>query len=254
MKKYLVAGAIFSVLIFAAYPVFSEKSSIKILPSVSEGKYTETDAITFSKLAYMPIPSAKEDYAFLQSIGRECHVVLGQFKSGDRKIILITDKNNDGTVDEVSTYMVDSKKMIRSKTPTQMYSAEVFKKMKLDIIEGNRGELSPNAEGSVFAKKMIDSGSNIVRKIKYKNGYKVFIDDPDSPNSHRAMFYFSNNESVGGADLAFEVVYYNFGSQMVSSVIRFSVYCKDSTDKTIIDAVKDLSAYTAQRMKGVGSK
>jgi len=36
--------------------------------------------------------------------------------------------------------------------------------------------------------------------------------------------------------------------------IRFSVYCKDSTDKTIIDAVKDLSAYTVQRMKGVGSK
>jgi hypothetical protein len=254
MRKYLKAGIIISIFVFAAFPVLSEKASIKILPSVSEGKYNETDALSFTKLAYMPIPSAKEDYAILQSIGRECNIVLGEFKSGDRKIILISDKNNDGTVDEVSTYMVDSKKTIRSKTPLQMYSADAFKKMKLDIIEGKRGELSPNAEGSAYAKKMIDSGSNIVRKIKYKNGFKVFIDDPDSPNSHRAMFFFSNNESTGGADLAFEVAYYNFGSQMVSSVIRFSVYCKDSTDKIIIDVTKDLAAYTAQRMKGAGGK
>jgi hypothetical protein len=250
MKKFITAGALLSVFIFTAFPVLSEKATTKVQTAVSEGKYNETDALTFTKLAYMPIPLAKEDYAILQSIGRESHIVIGQFKSGDRKIILITDKNNDGTVDEVSTYMVDSKKTIRSKNPAQMYSAETFKKMKIEIIEGKRGELSPNAEGSVYAKKLIDSSTNIIRKVKAKNGYKVFVEDPDSRDNHRAMFYFSNNESVGGADLAFEVVYFNVGSRMVSSVVRFSVYCKDSTDITIIEAAKELTAYTAQRMRG----
>ena len=65
--KFLIPVFVMFTLIL---PAMAQKASNKIMSSVAEGKYSEKDSITATKLAYLPIPSTKEDYAFLQSEGK----------------------------------------------------------------------------------------------------------------------------------------------------------------------------------------
>jgi hypothetical protein len=228
-------------------PASAEKSSNKIMSTVKEGKYNEKDPITASKLMYLPIPSTKEDYAILQSEGKRTSIVLGRFKTGEKEIQLVADENGDGKIDTLVTYYPDTRKTVRNPQPSTVYSSEQFRKMKTDIINGVRMDLSPNPEGAAFIKKIIEGKSNIVKKVKFKNGYKVFIDDPDDMKTHRAMFYFGNNKKAGGGgDLAFEVRFHNVGSGMLSPIVNFSVYTRDSLDPVVIETVDDLVAYTAK--------
>lgn len=250
MKRKMVMSFLLSAVIFPGSMAFAEKASNKIQPADIDGSYSETDKISVNKISQLPVPNSREDYAFLQSIGSETRVVLGFFKTGDRRIVVITDKNNDGKADSVATYYADTKRTVVSRTPETDYSEDHLKKIKQDILDGVRGEVNPNPEGITYLKKIISGQTGIFKRSKYKNGYKIFIDDPDVKDFHRIIFYYSNNQvSGGGADLAFEVVYNQIGPQMVSPVIKFSVYCKDSTDKQILESVKDLYDSTSGAVK-----
>ncbi|HEY1407140.1 MAG TPA: hypothetical protein VF857_11070, partial [Spirochaetota bacterium] len=208
-------------------------------------KYQETDLITAGKLRYLPIPLGKENYAFLQSVGKVSNIVVGFFKEGEHRIVWISDENGDGTVDTGAIYFPDTGKIARIQNLGTEYSPETFKKMKLEIITSEKSDLTLNPEGSIYLKKIIESKSNLVKKIRFKNGYRAFVNDPDDPNNHRVIFYYSNNEKAeGGSDLAFEVRFHNNGSQMIRPVITYNVYCKDSVDPVVIDVVNDLTQFT----------
>lgn len=243
MKNTALALA---VLCLAVIPASAAKKG-NIQTSVKQGKYIETDLLSAAKLPYLPIPNTKEDYAFIQSLGKSTSVVIGRFADGEKQIVLIGDSDGDGKVDISSVYYPDQKKFKNSSQPEKEYSAEAFKKMKQDIILGARGEFNPNAEGSDFVKRMVVKKNNIVVKVRFKNGYRVFINDSDDATMHRAIFYFSDNrKSGGGADLAFNVAFRNVGPLMISPIINYGVFCKDSEDPVVFETVTELSAQTAK--------
>jgi hypothetical protein len=240
-------AAVFLLVTVFMFPVFAEKKGVKIQSTIKEGKYNETDILTASKLPYLPIPGTKEDYVIYQSIGKVSNIVIGRFSGGEKEIIFLSDDNGDGKVKTGSIYYPDLKKFKTIAQPNIEYPAERFKKLKLDVINGVQGEVTPNREGSDFIKKSVDKRSDLVMKVRTKNGFRVFVNDADDSNIHRAIFYYSNNrKSGGGADLAFKVEYNNVGNQMVSPIINFCVYCKDSEDPVAFEAVDDLSKYTAK--------
>ena len=247
MKYSLRTAAVAAVILSVVMPLHAEKKAIKLMSTVKEGKYDATDQISAAKLAYLPIPGTKEDYVIFQSIGKVSTLVIGRFASGEKEIFYISDTNGDGKVDEGTTYFPDIKKFRAVAQVAQQYTPEKFKQMKLDVINGVRGELNPNQEGVSYIKKNVEKRSDIVKKTRYKNGFRVFINDPDDQNLHRAIFYYSNNKkSTGGADLAFKVEYRNVGTQMISPIINYNVYCKDSDDPVVAEVVDDLSKFTAQ--------
>jgi hypothetical protein len=250
MKKNLLVSFLAGVVFMQGAVSFAEKAVTRIMPPDGEGSYGETDKLSVNKISKLPVPNSREDYAFIQSIGNETCVVLGLFKGNDRRIIMITDSNNDGKADGVATYYADTRRTVVSKTPAKDYSEDQLKKMKQDIINGVQGEVFPNPEGSAYLKKVINGKPGSYKRARFKNGYKIFVDDPDILDLHRVIFYYSNNTRSGGAaDLAFEVVYNQVGPQMVSPVIKFSVYCKDSTDPVVQETVKELLDYTSGAVK-----
>lgn len=234
--------------IFSFNPLFSA-DAWEIKPSSEKGRYYETDILTPAKLANLPIPLTEEDYSFLQSIGAHTCLVLGHFSTGNRSITLITDKDSDGKVDDVSTYMIDLNKLLKSPDPAKEYPAEKFAEMKRQIIEGSKADLNPNAEGLKYLKKIISENSSVAKTVKMKNGYKVYINDADKQTLYRAMFYFSDN-SICGSDLVFEVRYRNVGTMNLSPAIKYSVYCKDSKDAMVCDVTKNLYSFTSERFAG----
>ncbi|HEY1406383.1 MAG TPA: hypothetical protein VF857_07225 [Spirochaetota bacterium] len=239
MRNFMMCSVIVIAVICSMAVGYAEKGINNLLPSVSKGKYDARELVSSEKLPYLPIPSSNEDYAFIQSIGPVTNVVLGQFKSGDREIVLITDRNSDGKVDAASMYSVDNKFIKRLDISQKEYSEENFKKMKTEIINGTRGELSPNVEGSLYLEKLISEKSKVIKITKYKKGYMLYINDPDEGNTNRAKFYFADNAN-GGGDLAFEVNYINVGKQRIRPVISYSVYSNNSSDPVVIDKVKEL--------------
>jgi hypothetical protein len=244
MKLNLLVCA--AVLCVIALPAAAEKKG-KIQSAVKEGKYIESDLLSTAKLPYLPIPNTKDDYAFLQSIGKSTSVVVGRFSDGEKQIIFISDMNGDGKVDVSSTYYPDLKKFRNSTQPDKDYPSDRFKKMKEDIIRGAKGELNPNSEGADFVKRIAEKKNNIVMKVRFKNGFRVFVNDADDANLHRGIFYFSDNrKSEGGVDLAFKVEFHNVGPLMVSPIINYGVFCKDSLDASVIDVVTDLSQHTSK--------
>ena len=243
MRKTVFA---FAVLCLAVLPASAVKKG-NIQPAVKEGKYIETDPLTVAKLPYLPIPNTKEDYALVQSLGKTTSVVIGRFADGEKQVVFVSDSNGDGKVDISTVYYPDQKKFRTSSQPEKDYPADAFKKMKQDIILGARGEFNPNAEGSDFVKRIVEKKNNIVVKVRFKNGYRVFVNDSDDANIHRAIFYFSDNrKSGGGADLAFNVSFRNVGPLMVSPIITYGVFCKDSEDPVVLETVTELSSYTAK--------
>ena len=95
MKKIIVFTA-FVVISFSLSAVLKNRADQS---QTKSGKYVPSDLVTKSKLKDMPVPHALEDYALLQSIGKVTNIIIGDFKSGENKITLITDKNADGEVD-----------------------------------------------------------------------------------------------------------------------------------------------------------
>ena len=99
MKKIIVFTA-FIAISFSLGAVFKNRADQS---GTKSGKYVPSDLITKSKLKDMPVPHALEDYALFQSIGKVTNIVIGDFKSGENKITLVTDNNAAGVVDSVNT-------------------------------------------------------------------------------------------------------------------------------------------------------
>jgi hypothetical protein len=242
---YVISGILLAGAICPAYP----SDAWKAKPSVEKGRYYEADTLSAAKLKYLPIPLTREDYALIQSIENRTSIVIGRFSSGERTITMITDSDNDGAVNEVMTYYVDLGNYMKSPEPAKEYPADKFTEMKRQIINGVKGDLYPNAEGAQYVKKLLDSRSPLVRTVRQKNGFKVVVDDADKKDLHRAEFYFADNANKG-FDLVFQVQYTNLGSENIYKPIKYSVYCKGSSDKLIGDVTKDLSKYASARYSG----
>lgn len=211
--------------------------------NVAKGMYIPSEIINPSDLKKLPIPKTNEDYAFIQAIDNRVNVVIGKFTGGQRKIVLIQDRNADGVVDISVEYQVRDNKYRYSSRPATDYPKEKFEKMKMDIINGRQGEVSPNKEGRNYIKALQRDSDRIKR---WEDGFRIYMLDSDDPTSERLEYFFSLNSD--GANMVFDVKYRNQGVVRVKPIITHSVYCKDSKDKFLIAQVKDMLADAAKNV------
>ncbi len=235
--KYKIFSLICAVAFFCAVSpqLTAVDMNIPIQKSVAKGQYIPDIDVTIKDLRSLPVPLANENYAILQSIDTVTNIIIGNFASGEREIILIKDKNGDGEVDLVAHWFVDGEKFKFDASPSTSYSSAAFAKMKEDIISGTRGTVFPNPDGVEVIRMLYQNSDNVQ---KWRTGYLVTRHDPDNPA--REISRYSYSLSADGADLAFEIFYYPRGTNRVSPVINQSVYCKKSKDKVALETVKKL--------------
>ncbi len=225
------------IMIVLAQFQFNIEASVKGKPiqsNVAKGIYVQKDILTVPKIKQLPVPSTNDNYAFYQAIDKVSNIVIGTFNSGERVITLIQDKNADGKVDTVAHYFIDLNRINLEPKPNEFCNAEKFKKYKEDIVKGNTKDISPNPEGTLYLTELLKTPSNITRN---KHGFKVSRTDTDQLSKERVVYFFSYRTTTG-ADISFEVKYYNRGSARVSPIINIAVYCSKSKDPFAIETAR----------------
>ena len=236
MKSRVFCRIVLFLVISMGYStVVADDMAEDVQRNIAKGQYIPAVDVTIKDMRNMPIPSSNENYAFIQSLDAVTNIVIGNFASGEREIILIKDKNSDGEVDLVAHWFVDRETFKFDASPTTTYNSVQFRKMKEDIINGVRGEVFPNQEGLEYIRVLYQNSDNIK---KWRNGFLVTKYDPD--NVVREMNRYSYSLSADGADMVFEIIYTYKGANRVSPIINQCVYCKNSKDKVVIEIINKL--------------
>jgi len=225
---------------------FTEIFSKRVLErKIEKGNYVPRILLNASSIRNLPVSKTRENYAILQSIGLVTNIVIGNFKSGEGIITLYSDRNNDGKVDFVARWYQSTNKVRFLPLPGKICSPELFKTMKMKILNGNwNTELSPNKEGGPYIKKII-MGNSTVRR--WRHGYRVLEYDPDRRSKIRTSFFYEYKPKLG-ASVVFDVKYHHRGRVDLSPVINVGVYCSSSKDAVVIEYMKDLVQYTSKNI------
>jgi len=113
--KFLYIAAVVAMMIAA--PVFS--SGLEDL---------QTKKLTQDRVKLFPVPSDNINYIFLQSIENDTFIVIGDFSGLDKKIIFITDNNNDNTIDLVTEYYPLTKDLKkRNESRSKFFNKDIAK-------------------------------------------------------------------------------------------------------------------------------
>ena len=239
-----------TIILVIAIAQFNMESTVKgksIQSNIASGVYHPATLLNAQNLRQLPVPNTREDYAFYQAIDNVSNIVIGKFQTGERVITLISDTGTydekkrklsskpDGKVDVVAQWFVDLKRLTRLPTSDKYYDTENFAKMKDEILNGKGDTLSPNPEGIPYLKSLLKIPSNI-RKVKH--GFRVSQTDSDQKRE-RVNYFYSYRETTG-AEIAFQVKYHQRGRTMVSPIINYGAYCKQSKDPYAIETAKKL--------------
>jgi hypothetical protein len=226
--------------------IVTELFSYRVLQrKVEKGNYIPRILLNAGSLRSMPIPKTRENYAVLQSIGHVTNILVGEFLTGDGKITLYRDSNQDGKVDYVARLFQATNKVQYLPLPTKFCPPEKFKSMKIKILNGNwDSTLFPNREGGPYIKKII-SGNSTVKK--WRHGFRILEYDPDDKSKIRTSFFFEYKEKHG-ASAVFDIKYHHMGRIDLSPIVNIGVYSKNSKDPIIIQYMKDLSKYTRKNI------
>jgi hypothetical protein len=240
-KAILFLSVLFSIfaLVFSQQHIFAKGKNLQT--KVKKGIYIPRDQIKISTLSSLPIPASGEDYYLIQSIGKVTTVIIGEFKTGKNRITMIQDKNADGKVDLMAYYYHASNKFRKQPKPEKIYPSEKFKKLKIDVMNGVKG----NSEGVPFLKSVVKDVTPYTKIFRVRHGYKLVVFDADNTKRDRISFLYSNN-GVHGFDLAFQVKYYNVRETLVKPVIEYAVYCRNSYDPAVAEVAKDIIAFTSE--------
>jgi hypothetical protein len=229
--------------------------SLFIMSAVSGAEKISIDSatkpITRDSLALMPVPGDSKNYFILQSIGNNTNVVIGDFSGAEKVICLISDRNSDGTVDDIYEYYPDSRKGTTVAKPTsRLYTG--YPQIKRDIIEGKVFKDSSRTGGSEYTHEMI-SLPVILAKIKEgrfitrrgSDGWYVRYTDPDLKDTTMADFFFGKEQGLNS--LQFRTLYYKNGGVKIEPTIVYSVYCRSSKDYVVAEYVDMLLKLAKER-------
>jgi len=211
------------------------------LPGLSIGlDDLQLNPVTIDRIKYFPVPADNRNYFFLQAIENDCFIVIGEFSGVDKRIILITDKNSDNTVDSVVEYYPLTKNYrILKKSESKFFTTDLAK-LKKDIISGNiyKGNYTDDMKSIDALEAMLKKDDKIaISEDVY--GVTVRLLEIDETQRPSAKFIYGKN--AGGYFLQFRTEYYrkNFATE-VNPILKFSVYCKDSNDAIVKESVENL--------------
>lgn len=198
-----------------------------------------SDLINSKKLRMLPVSKDFRNYFILQSINDQTNVIVGDFVGSERKIVLLEDYNSDNTIDKTYEYYPDrpdSNRLIPLSKSTSDLCYDILQ-MKKDIISG-----------AIFTKNYtytMRSMNELVYKLKkgedifkYEHGYTVKIYDPDSRSTIMSDFFFGRKD--GRYFLQFKTEYYKLFNNKIKPLVPQSVYCVNSKDAVVKEAVEKL--------------
>jgi hypothetical protein len=226
-QKYFFTAAVLALM--SAQPLVSSVDEI-----------LQTKKISQDILAQFPVPKDNRNYMFFQSIGDDAVIVIGDFSGVDKKIIMISDRNNDNTIDSVFEYTPFTKDLRRGTDSTSRFFTKDIARLKKEIIEGTiyTGNFTDKMESLKTLEKLLkESNTNSLNADVYGFVIKSFEADVRSKNS--ALFAYG--KSAGGYYLQFKTEYYRKDKNTKQApVLRYSVYCKDSNDPVVKETVENL--------------
>jgi len=210
----------------------------------------QTKKITQDRVTLFPVPADNINYLFMQSIENDTSIVIGDFSGLDKKIILITDRNNDNTIDSVVEYFPLTKDLRKRTDSQSKFFNKDIAKLKKDIIEGS--VYKGNYTDSMRSLKTLESIlSNPDTNTFYADIYGFSIRFFEADERQRNSAAFSYGKNAGGYYLQFKTEYYrkDFKTEQ-KPVLRYSVFCKDTNDPVVKETVENLFK---KRQPGVNS-
>lgn len=214
----------------------------------------QTKKLTQDRVTYFPVPNDNINYIFMQSIGNDTSIVIGDFTGVDKMIVMITDKNNDNTIDSVIEYLPESKDLRKKKDSQSRFFTKDIAKLKKDIIEGTvfQGNYTDDMKSlKILEKVLANSDSNSVYPDVY--GFNVKLFEVDERKKNSALFSYGKN--AGGYYLQFQTIYYRKDYKTEKKpMLKYSVFCKDTNDPVVKETVENLFKVkqpTANLPKGV---
>jgi len=200
----------------------------------------QTKKLTHDRVTCFPVPADNINYIFMQSIGNDTSIVIGDFTGVDKMIVMITDKNNDNTIDSVVEYYPLTKDLRKKKVSQSRFFTKDIAKLKKDIIEGTvyRGNYTDDMKSlKILEKILADADSNTVYPDVY--GFNVKLFEVDERKKNSALFTYGKNSS--GYYLQFQTVYYRKDYKTEKKpLLKYSVFCKDSNDPVVKETVEKL--------------
>lgn len=209
---------------------------------------TEYDSLqtkpgTLSSLKMLPLPKDNRNYFFLQAIGNDTIIVIGDFTTMDKRLVYILDRNADNTIDAVVDYYPEYKRMFVRKTSASKFFNSDIAQLKRDIIsgkvfEGNFTDQMYTLKELEFLVKNWDEaaiGSDVY-------GFNVNYYDID--NTDKVAGLFSYGKRPTGYYLQFITYFYKVrvvGEEYPK--IHYAVYCKDTNDPVVKETVENLFKY-----------
>lgn len=226
-KRYLYLAAVSVMMLIT--PLFSTG-----LDDLQIKKLTE------DRMKLFPVPDDNMNYIFLQSIGGDTAILIGDFSGLEKKIILVLDQNNDNTIDSVFEYLPLSRSMRKMTFSESKFFTNDIVKLKKDIIEGSvyKGNYTDNMKSLNILENIVNNpdSSSLFTEVY---GFNVKSFEIDERQRHSALFSYGKNAE--GYYLQFKTEYYRKGFNTTQKpVFKYSVYCKGSNDPVVKETVENL--------------
>jgi len=212
----------------------------------------QVNKVTAHRIKHFPVPDDNRNYMFFQSVGSDSCIVIGDFSGVQKMIVLINDKNSDNTIDSVVEYFPGTKKFRIRKTSDSKFFTDDIAKLKRDIISGTAFRKNYTDQ-----MRSLDALENTLKKndntavFEDVYGFNIKLMEIDETNKYEALFTYGRN--AGGYYMQFKTEYYRKGySTVTKPLLRYSVYCRDSSDpvvKEYIDSLFKIRAPRAVSMK-----
>lgn len=227
----IISGIILIVMAAAGIATSSEFDSLQTKPG------------NLSSLKLLPLPKDNRNYFFLQAIGNDTIIVIGDFTTMDKRLVYILDKNADNTIDAVVDYYPEYKRMyVRKESASKFFNKDIAQ-LKRDIISGKVFE--GNFTDPMYTMKELDPlVKNWDEAAIGSDVYGFNVNYYDIDDTDKVAGLFSYGKRPGGYYLQFITYFYRVRAVGVEHPkIHYAVYCKDTNDPVVKETVENLFKY-----------
>lgn len=196
--------------------------------------------LTTDRMKLYPVPADNINYMFLQAIGNDTTIVIGDFSGVEKMIVMISDTNSDNTIDSVIEYFPLTKDLrVKTESQSRFFNKDIAK-LKKDIIEGTvfRGNYTDDMKSLKTLEGVLKNPdtNNLVPDVY---GFNIRFYEVDERQRNSALFSYGKREA--GYYLQFRTEYYRKDFKTEEKpVLKYSVYCRDSNDPVVKETVENL--------------
>ncbi|NLV66160.1 MAG: hypothetical protein GXY14_00660 [Spirochaetes bacterium] len=209
----------------------------------SEFDDLQVKPLTLGRIQMLPVPKDNRNYFFLQAIGNDTIIIIGDFTTLDKRIVYILDKGADNTIDKVVDYYPLYKRMhVRKESDSRFWNKDIVQ-LKKDIIAGT--VYKNNFTDYMYSMQELETIVKSWDEIAIGSdvyGFNVMYRDIDEVNKIAGQFAYGKR--AGGYYLQFATNFYKV--RIVGEeypILKYSVYCKNTNDPVVKETVENLFKY-----------